>query len=84
MHRLKMAACGLARRVLWRWWPHVYVAKLPGYEPPLTVNAGSPRHPDMPMIRQSSLVLECTIVVGRVVQDIQLNSDEADDGTNSG
>jgi hypothetical protein len=80
VHRLKMVACELARRVLWRWWPHTYVANLPGYEPPLMVHAGGPRRPDMPTINQSSVVLECTIVVGDVVQTAQEVSDRANSG----
>jgi hypothetical protein len=80
VHRLKMTACELARRVLWRWWPHAYMANLPGYEPLLMVHAGGPRRPDMATINRSSVVLECTIMVGRVVQTPR----EARDGISDG
>jgi len=53
-------------------------------DPYMSVHAGSPRHPDMETINRSSIVLECTIMVGDIVQISQLANDETDDGTNSG
>jgi hypothetical protein len=84
VHRLKMAACELAWRMLWRWWPHAYMATLPDGDPPTTVHAGGPRKPDMATINRSAFVMECVIRVGDIVQTGQSGSDEADDGTNSG
>ena len=68
MHRVKMAICELAWRVLWRWWPHIYMATPVDGDSPTPVHAGSPRNPDMGTINRSTFVVECVIKVGEVVQ----------------
>ena len=68
MHRLKMALCQACWRVLWRWWPHIYMATPIDNDSPAPVHAGSPRDPDMATINRSVFVVECVIKVGYVVQ----------------